>query len=404
MCVSPAPSVMHLTVIHPAFPAVLIALVVFGLGALIVRRSAFYRGLVDREVSANRFHAIDGLRGYLALGVVLHHVVINFQYYQTGVWELTPSRVNTFFGRGSVGFFFMITAFLFWNRAVNERGHIDALRFYVSRLRRMVPMYLFSAVLVVVVALALTHFRLQEPPLELLRHVMAWMFFTIPGPLNINGFGQTPLINTVFWSLVYEWKFYFLFPLLAVFARTKTQWSLAAVAALYIWLYSDTQIEWFFLGGCVAAVLTRVEMVRKLAAGWAGSAVALIGLGAALEWQPVVYSLAGAMLLLFPFAMFAGGNTLFGLLTCRPARLLGLLSYSVYLLHNLVLFLVSRLVNHFTEIAALSERSYWILGAVVAVLTASISACTYRWIEYPYLGTSSRTEPASGDRGRIAAS
>lgn len=389
---------------HPAGPAIVIALVVLGLGALIVRRSAFYRGLVDHEVSANRFHAIDGLRGYLALGVVLHHVVINFQYYQTGVWELTPSRLNTFFGRGSVGFFFMITAFLFWNRAVNEGGHIDAFRFYVSRLRRMVPMYLFSAVLVVVVALALTHFRLQDPPLELLRHVMAWMFFTIPGPLNINGFSQTALINTVFWSLVYEWKFYFLFPLLAVFARTRTQWCLAAVAALYIWLYSDTQIEWFFLAGCAAAMLTRVEMVRKLAAGWAGSAIALIGLGATLEWQPVVYSFSGAMLLLVPFAMFASGNTLFGLLTCRPARLLGLLSYSVYLLHNLVLFLVSRLVNHFTELAALSGSSYWIIGAAVAVLTVIIAACTYRWIEYPYLRPSSRTEPVGGDRGGIVAS
>ena len=298
----------------------------------------------------------------------------------------------------------MITAFLFWNRAVNERSHIDAFRFYVSRLRRMVPMYLFSAVLVVVVALALTHFRLQEPPLELLRHVMAWIFFTIPGPLNINGLSQTPLINTVFWSLVYEWKFYFLFPLLAVFARTRTQWCLAAVAALYIWLYSDTQIEWFFLAGCAAAMLIRVEMVRKLAAGWAGSAIALIGLGATLEWQPVVYSFSGAMLLLVPFAMFASGNTLFGLLTCRPARLLGLLSYSVYLLHNLVLFLVSRLVNHFTELAALSGSSYWIIGAAVAVLTVIIAACTYRWIEYPYLRPSSRTEPVGGDRGGIVAS
>ena len=93
---------MHLTAMHPAGPAIVIALVVLGLGALVVRRSAFYRSLVDHEVSANRIHAIDGLRGYLALGVVLHHFVINFQYYQTGVWALTPSRLNTFSGRGSV--------------------------------------------------------------------------------------------------------------------------------------------------------------------------------------------------------------------------------------------------------------------------------------------------------------
>ena len=150
--------------------------------------------------------------------------------------------------------------------------------------------------------------------------------------------------------------------------------------------------------------LTRVATIRKFAAGWVGSLIALIGLGATLEWQPVVYSFTGAMLLLFPFAMFASGNTLFGLLRCRPARLLGLLSYSVYLLHNLVLFLVSRLVNHFTELAALSEHSYWITGVVVAVLTVVIAACTYRWIEYPYLRGSSRTRPMGGDRGGIVAS
>ena len=102
--------------------------------------------------------------------------------------------------------------------------------------------------------------------------------------------------------------------------------------------------------------------------------------------------------------MFGSGNTLFGLLTCRPSRLLGLLSYSIYLLHSLVLFLLSRLVNHFTELAGLSERSYRAMGAVVAVLTVMIVACTYRFIEYPYLRSSSRTEPVSGDRRGIAVS
>lgn len=392
---------MQVTAVHPAGPAFVITLVALGVAALIVRRSAFYRGLVDHEVSASRFHAIDGLRGYLALGVVLHHIFINIQYYQTGVWELTPSRLNTFFGRGSVGFFFMITAFLFWSRAISERGRIDAFRFYVSRLRRMVPMYLLSAGLVIIVVLMLTHFRLRESPFELLQHIMAWIFFTIPGPLNINGFGQTSLVNTVFWSLTYEWKFYFLFPFLAIFACTRAQWWLAVAASLYIWLYSDTQIEWFFVGGCLAAALVRAEKIRKVAAGWPGAVIALIGLGMTLEWQPLVYSPIGALFLLLPFTMFASGNTLFGLLTCRPARLLGLLSYSVYLLHNFVLFLMSRLVNHFTDLGTFAERSHWIMGAVVTCLTVTIAACTYRYVEYPYLRSSSRAKPEGRDPGSI---
>lgn len=384
--------------VHPAVPVLVIGLLAFGLAAIMVRRSRFYHALVSQEISAQRFHSIDGLRGYLALGVLFHHVVINYHYYQTGTWELTPSRLNTFLGRGSVAWFFMITAFLFWNRAITAKGKIDAFRFYTSRLRRMVPMYLLSAGLVVVTALALTHFRLLESPLELLRNIMAWVLFTIPGVPYINTFSQTPLINTVFWSLVYEWKFYFLFPLLSIFAYTRGKWCLAALAALYIHFYSETQVEWFFLAGCAAAMLTRAPQVRKIAASWIGTAGAIAFIGATLEWQPAIYSPVGAVFLSIPFIVFASGNTMFGLLTCRPARMLGVLSYSIYLLHNWVLYLVSRGVNHYSTLSYLPMHAYWIVGALVAMLTVACAALTYRFVEYPFLRSdpSPRTKKSLG--------
>lgn len=378
--------------VHPAVPVLVIAFLVCGLAGIIVSRSRFYDALISQEIRAKRFHSIDGLRGYLALGVLFHHVVINYHYYQTRVWELTPSRLNTFLGRGSVAWFFMVTAFLFWNRAIAAKGKIDVSKFYVSRLRRMVPMYLLSAGLVVVTALAFTHFRLLESPLELLRHITAWMFFTIPGVPNINTFSQTPLINTVFWSLVYEWKFYFLFPLLSIFAYARGRWCLAALAALYIYLYSETQVEWFFFAGCAAAILTRAPQVRKIAISWIGAVIAIAFIAATLEWQPAIYSLIGAALLSIPFIVFASGNTMFGLLTCRPARLLGMLSYSIYLLHNWVLYLVSRCVNHYSSISFLPAHSYWMVGALVAMLTIACAALTYRFVEHPFLRTDNRKE------------
>jgi peptidoglycan/LPS O-acetylase OafA/YrhL len=387
--------------IHPAGPVFVLGLLVFVLAIAIARKSEFYRTLVDKEITANRFHAIDCLRGCLAIAVVFHHLVINYQYYQTGDWALTPSRLNTFLGRGSVAFFFMITAFLFWSRAINEEGRLDTFRFYVSRLRRMVPMYLLSAGLVVVTALALTHFRLHESLLELSRHIVAWIFFTIPGAPNINTFGQTSLINTVLWSLVYEWKFYLIFPLLAIFARGRAQWYLAAMTALCIWFYSESQLEWFFFGGCVAAVLTRVEFVRKVAAGWVGSIVVVACLVATVEWQPLVYSCIGAVLLFVPFVVFASGNSMFGFLTFRAMRLLGVLSYSIYLLHNFVLFLLSRLVNHYVSVGALPERLYWVMGAFVLLLTVAIAAMTYRFIEHPYLRASPRSRRSGIEPGRV---
>jgi peptidoglycan/LPS O-acetylase OafA/YrhL len=394
---------MPVTAIHPAVPVLIIGLLTCAVAAVLVRSTSFYRTLIDKEVSSTRAHSIDGLRGYLALGVVFHHVVINYQYYQSGEWALTPSSLNTFLGRGSVAFFFMTTAYLFWSRALNESGRVDAFRFYVSRLRRMVPMYLVSAGLVVITALALTHLRLLVRPLDLTRQVMSWALFTIPGAPNINTFNQTSLINTVLWSLVYEWKFYFLFPFLAIFARTWLQWGLATVAALYIGLYSDSQIEWFFLAGCVAAMLTHARVARNLATGWIGASTAIVCIAVTIKCQPMVYSWLGASLLFVAFFIFASGNTMFGILTWRPARLLGVLSYSIYLLHNWALYLVSKLVNHYTSVGALSERPYWFLGAFVVLLTLTLAAVTYRFIEYPCLQSRARNAPkASNPKHAVA--
>lgn len=383
---------MSVTTIHPAVPVIVIGLVACGFAAIMARRSAFYRVLVDQEILANRFHSIDGLRGYLALGVVFHHIVINYHYYQTGVWELTPSRLNTFLGHGSVGFFFMITAYLFWSRAISQQGRIDTFKFYVSRLRRMVPMYMCSSALLIVTAMTLTHFRLRVSPLDLVRQILAWTLFTIPGAPDINALNQTYLINTVFWSLVYEWKFYIVFPLLAVFARPRVHWYLVASIALCIWLYSAPPVEWFFLSGCVAASVARTHMARVMAGSAVWAIIAVACVAATLKFQPTVYTGVGALLLFVPFVVIASGNSVFGLLTWRPARLLGLLSYSIYLLHNWVLYLLSRLANHYTSVAAMSQQAYWLIGTVVVLIVIAIAALTYRFIEYPLLRLPRRHE------------
>lgn len=365
--------------------AALVIAIAFAVAACLVR-FGFFKSVVEAEISANRFHAIDGLRGYLALGVLLHHVVINEQFYRTGTWELTPSRLNTFVGRGSVAFFFMITALLFWGRVIEGGGRIDTLKLYVSRVRRLVPMYLASAGLLIATALALTHFRISAPLADLVSQITSWLLFTIPGMPDINGLKQTSLINTVFWSLVYEWRFYLILPFAAAIASVSRAWAVAVGAGLCIALFSATQIEWFFIGGCVAAYFVRVKAVQELSVGPTGSFVALACIATTALYQPLTYSPLAAALLLVPFLIFAAGNSLFGLLTCRPARLLGLLSYSVYLLHNWVLYLVSRMVNHYTAVAGLSPVRYWALAVPVVLATVTLSALTYRFVEYPWIG------------------
>ena len=109
--------------------------------ALLLRTvPGFTRQLEHRGES--RFAGIDGLRGYLAFGVFVHHSIITWIFLQTGVIDLPPSNFYSQLGQGSVALFFMITGFLFWDRLLTHGRQHDWLAFAVSRLFRLYPLYL----------------------------------------------------------------------------------------------------------------------------------------------------------------------------------------------------------------------------------------------------------------------
>lgn len=293
--------------------------------------------------------------------------------------------------------FFMVTALLFWSRALASGGWLDLRQFFGSRVRRIMPMYVVSAGALADTALALTHFRLDHPPIQVVRDVSAWLLFTFPGTPDINGLPNTGLINTVYWTLADEWKFYLLFPLMALFASRRLAWVLLIVSAVLIELYSATRIEWHFVGGAlVATLLARYPQFAKPFRGAFGSVLVLALLAAVLGSVSTACDPIAALLFSAVFFIIASGNTLFGLLTWRPVRLLGMISYTIYLSHNFVLYLTFRLVNHFKHVATLTVPVFWLVTGLAAVPVVLLSVLTYRYVEFPFLGGSvaKRSSPA----------
>ena len=90
-----------------------------------------------------RISTLDGLRGFLALGVFFHHAAIYHEYLLDQQWRLPPSRFYSLLGQVGVAMFFMITGYLFWSRVVTERGRLDWLQLYIGRVFRIGPLYLF---------------------------------------------------------------------------------------------------------------------------------------------------------------------------------------------------------------------------------------------------------------------
>jgi peptidoglycan/LPS O-acetylase OafA/YrhL len=81
-----------------------------------------------------RFATLDGLRGYAAFLVFLHHASAWPFYNRTGIWTLPATPLYIQFGQGSVANFFMITATLFWTKLLDARTRpINWRRLYLSR-------------------------------------------------------------------------------------------------------------------------------------------------------------------------------------------------------------------------------------------------------------------------------
>lgn len=363
-------------------PAVACLLAAFVVGWAISRVS-------DTGGQSGRYATIDGLRGYLALGVFLHHSSIWYFYLKTGRWEAPQSNLYNHFGQSGVALFFMVTGFLFFSKLINRDVPVDWLRLYVSRLLRLVPLYFLALLVFFVVVFAVSGFEFRQPWLELVGGVTRWLAFTVAGAPDLNLVERSWIILAgVTWSLPYEWFFYFVLPVLGVFVGRKP--TVASIVCCGLMIYTMLQF-WrpetihlkSFLGGIAAAILYRSEKFRHFSSSKVATFV-LIGCAAvSIGRFPSAYSTTPLLLLSVAFVLLACGNTLFGLLT-RPASIvLGEIAYGIYLVHGLLLFCT---FHFLIGIPAAREFDPFLHWGVILLLTPLLVAVCYflfRVVELP---------------------
>ncbi|CAI8987528.1 Acyltransferase family protein [compost metagenome] len=346
----------------------------------------------------SRFAGIDGLRGYLAFGVFVHHSIITWIFLKTGVIDFPPSNFYSQLGQGSVALFFMITGFLFWNRLLTHGRQHDWLAFAVSRLFRLYPLYLPLMLTVFVCVFYLQDWELKDSGTQLIGQTLAWLIFDRP---DVNQYHQTGmLISNVTWTLGYELFFYLALPLAAMVFIYRGGWMQTVLCLIGIYtLYQVVGWEHSlkkhflasFLGGIAAAYwIRRPQWVAWSLSPLAGI-VALLALAIAFTAFNRAFNLGALLLLSLFFVIVASGNTLFGALRPRSIRWLGEISYSTYLLHGFVLWV---LVQRLPPILHLDVRQAWVflpLLAVCSCLLIIISSLTYLYIEKPGINAGKKT-------------
>lgn len=299
----------------------------------------------------HRIEYIDGLRALAVIGVIVAHVVSHR-------WHTPfPARNLALEGAHGVDLFFVLSGFClaFPTLAKLRRSgetRFDVVEFAAKRLVRIVPpFYIATALLVLglIVVPAILHRG----------HHSAWTPFDISASLLFID-GHVNLLNGSFWTLMVEFRWYFVFPLVLALWVASPRAFFTLGGAMVV-LYHFTRARGLDLGtlpgfmlGIVAA---DVQIGGRATMGWARHlrrwalplAVVFVAVGVASEpfamipgdayeadvrwpYQPTIL---GWQLAVFCFVIAAGTlPALTRVLSTRALVATGVASYGIYLVHQ----------------------------------------------------------------------
>ena len=277
--------------------------------------------------------SVQALRALAAWAVVCHHFMqIFFDFHPSGpLGEFFSSK-----GAVGVDIFFVISGLVIYLSTLDK--DMPAGRFMLNRIIRIVPAYwlytLVMGLLVVVASPLLPH------------QVVDWQSFMlsllfIPSE-NPGGYGLYPTLN-VGWTLNYEMLFYVLFSLVFLFQQRHRPLIIAAAlfavsdvlgrSGLISRFYANDIVYEFLLGIGIGMVYRRGWISQRLWLPLAAIGAALFTINALqptnrfLNWGVPSAVIVVACISLEPY--FRGNRFL---------KTMGDCSYSVYLLHVLVLY------------------------------------------------------------------
>jgi peptidoglycan/LPS O-acetylase OafA/YrhL len=346
---------------------------------------------------------LDGLRGVAALIVVTFHLA---EPLGTGHLDILVNH-----GYLAVDFFFLLSGFVIGYAYDDRWPAMTVGTFLKRRIERLQPMVVLGMTLG-----ALGFYFTDSTLWPLIHTVPLWKLLLVlligytvlpvPLALDIRGWQEMHPLNSVGWSLFFEYLANILYALGIRKLSNTALGILVLVAALALahlaitspagdvsggWTLNAEQVRVGLTRMCypffAGLLLSRVAKPTRLTHAFLGCSLLLalvlymprIG-GAAHVWQNGVYE-AGSIILVFPLIVYLGAS---GVLRTQAERrlctFLGELSYPLYLVHYpLVYFYVAWISNH----KGVTLGQVWPYALLVLLASVALAYASLKWYDEP---------------------
>ncbi|RYY74845.1 MAG: acyltransferase [Gammaproteobacteria bacterium] len=328
---------------------------------------------------------IDALRGLAILMVIITHV----SPATPGVSGLVSNLCS--YGRMGVQLFFVLSAFTLCLTFAARMNEQYALRkFYIRRYLRIAPMYYLGI-------LFYTGLLIADRGLESVNFISAaWHFLLLHG-LNMAAFNS---VVPGGWSIGVEILFYLIFPFIfrqvygsqrAILATLIVSVLISSSVYFYLVFFAKVEVNayslgyWNFLNQLPVFIVgfllylhffnteTRVNTFFLCMIFLGATAVSLLFYMSKLIFSTVLIPLASAI----SFYALALLFSRYAFLANKPLQEIGKVSFSMYLIHFIVVAKVANLQLNFFK----PDLQLIVNYVIVSLITYLIARLTYRYIE-----------------------
>ncbi len=347
---------------------------------------------------------LDGLRSVSFFLIFIHHF--------TGGPSNELWKGIHQYGWAGVDLFFTISAFLFTSLLHKEQqliGHLQAKRFYLRRILRIVPLY-YAYILGVCVFYRSDILANHDMWL----HVISLLTFT--DNIVIAAYGYNPIPSTGhLWTISYEMQLYLIIPWLYLLLARLAYHTRIAVCALiilislllreqamaagyihpFIYLLPILRPESILIGVLLGFALQEKKIfnqkiLRLITISACGSFLAIITLRQNITiygfWQYYIYFVVACMWGSIVFAALKSNSLLSSLLQTPPLVYLGKISYGLYIFHLIALNSTPLLLSHFGW-----ADCPWSIHFLLALsFTITAASASYYAFEHPFLKMKTR--------------